>query len=143
MAAETTRAVGYIRTATTTPTNKEHWTAGQAQRIRQYCCTQGLALVGSFVDCGVMGDSRACRGLRDALSLLRTGQADLLIVVNVSRLSRSAKRLARLLDAYFADGSRALVALDERIDTRTAKGRFLLNLLPALARWESEEGAHA
>jgi hypothetical protein len=52
MAAETTRAVGYIRTATTTATEREHCTATQARQIRHYCNERGIALVGSFEDHG-------------------------------------------------------------------------------------------
>ncbi len=66
MAAATTRAVGYIRTATTTATEREHCTAAQAQKIRNYCNERGIALVGSFVDHGVAGDAKDRKGLHHA-----------------------------------------------------------------------------
>jgi hypothetical protein len=97
-----TRAVGYIRTATTTQTEREHCTGAQAQRIRRYCKAHNIALVGSFADYGVGGNEIERKGLRDALSLLKDGQADLLVTVNVSRLSRSVGALAKLVDAHFS-----------------------------------------
>lgn len=140
MTAKTTRAVAYIRTAAPQQV-REHWTGEQAQRIKRYCCQQGYSLVGSFVDYGVAGNG-AGKGLRDALSLLREGQAEVLIVVNVSRLSRSVAALARLVDAYFGDGARGLVALDEGLDTRTANGRFVLGLLSVMHRWDARAVSH-
>jgi DNA invertase Pin-like site-specific DNA recombinase len=143
MAAGTTRAVGYVRTAAPTATDKEHRTAAQARQIRRYCGAHGLVLVGSFVDYGVAGDAMGRTGLRDALSLLRDGQADVLVVANVSRLARSVALLARLVAAYFGDGGQALIAIDEGVDTRTPNGRFVLSLLDVIARWDMEDVRHA
>lgn len=142
MAAGTTRAVGYVRTAAPTA-DREHCTAAQATQIRRYCSAQRLTLVGSFADHGVAEDGATRTGLRDALSLLRDGQADVLVVVNTSRLTRSVAGLARLVKANFSDGSRGLIALDEGLDTRTANGRFVLSLLDTIARWDAEAVSHA
>ena len=142
MTAGTTRAVGYTRTAAPAA-DREHATAAQAMRIKRYCSAQGLALVGSFADYGVAGDGVKRTGLRDVLSLLRDGQADVLIVTNVSRLSRSVAALARLVNAHFSDGAHGLIALDESLDTRTANGRFVLSLLDVIARWDAEAVSHA
>ncbi len=142
MAAETTRAVGYIRTATTTPTDREHCTATQARQIRAYCNERSITLVGSFVDYGVAGDARERMGLGHALSILRDGSADLLVVTNVSRLARSVSSLARLTDTHFRDGTRSLVAIGECLDTRTPNGRFVLSLLDTIARWDVEVTRH-
>lgn len=142
MAAGTTRAVGYVRTAAPAA-DREHCTAAQALRIRRHCSAHGLALVGSFADYGVAGAGMQRTGLRDALSLLREGHADVLIVVNVSRLARSVDALARLVRMHFSDGARGLVALDESLDTRTPNGRFVLSLLDVIARWDLEAVSHA
>ena len=142
MAAGTTRAIAYIRSVIPTA-NKEHCTEWQALRIESYCHEHGLGLVGSFVDQGVAGAVTERVGLRDALALLAEGQADVLVVVNVSRLTRSVAALARLTQAHFGDGTYGLIALDERLDTRTAHGRFVLGLLGSAARWEAGASRHA
>src|SRR3569832_425485 len=121
MAAGTTRAIAYIRSAIPTA-NKEHCTEGQALRIERYCHKHGLRLVGSFADQGSSGAETERVGLRDALALLAAGQGDVLVVVNVSRLTRSVAALSRLLQAHFGDGSQGLIALDEGLDTRTPQG---------------------
>ncbi len=141
MAAGTTRAVGYTRTAAP-KVDREHWTAAQALRIKRYCSGHGMMLVGSFADYGVSGDAMSRTGLRDALSILREGHADVLIVANVSRLARSVAALARLVEAHFGDGARGFIALDENLDTRTANGRFVLSLLDVIAHWDVEAMGH-
>jgi len=143
MAAETIRAVGYIRTATTTQTVREHCTAAQAQRIRRYCAAHNIALVGAFADYGVGGNELERKGLRDALSLLKDGQADVFVTVNVSRLSRSVGALAKLVDAHFSTGEHGLVTLEEQIDTRTPCGHFILSLCHVLCKFEAETIGHA
>lgn len=142
MAARTTRAIAYIHTAIPTA-NKEHCTEGQALRIERYCQEHGLGLVGSFADQGVAGAVTERVGLRDALALLAEGQADVLVVANVSRLTRSVAALARLTQAHFGDGTHGLIALDEGLDTRTSHGQFVLGILGAAARWDAEASRHA
>lgn len=142
MAAGTTRAIAYIHTAIPTA-NKEHCTEGQALRIERYCQEHGLGLVGSFADQGESSALTERVGLRDALALLAEGQADVLVVANVSRLTRSVATLASLTQAHFGNGTHGLIALDEGLDTRTPQGRFVLGLLGSAARWEAGASRHA
>jgi DNA invertase Pin-like site-specific DNA recombinase len=102
-----------------------------------------ISPVGSFADYGVGGNEIERKGLRDALSLLKDGQADLLVTVNVSRLSRSVGALAKLVDAHFSTGEHGLVTLEEQIDTRTPCGHFMLSLCRTLCQFEVEATGHA
>lgn len=129
MADSTTRAVGYIRAAVATDSYTRHSAEIQAQRICQYCHINNIALVGTFADAGVNGSTTARNGLQRALSSLRQGQAQLLIVTHTSRLSRFIVALAALVEGHFAGGARALVSMDEQLDTRTDSGRFLFRVL--------------
>lgn len=143
MAAKPTQAVAYIRSATHTPTASKHSTASQARRIQHYCSDHRIKLVSSFVEYGMAGGTVERTGLRGALAALTGGQADLLIVANACRLTRSVTEMAKLVSIYFGDGAYGLVSLDERLDTRTANGRFVLGLLQVIGRWESEVIYHA
>ena len=67
----------------------------------------------------------------------------MLIIANVSRLTRSVDAFARLVGTHFSDGMHGLISLDESLDTRTANGRFILGLLNVISRWESEVLYHA
>jgi DNA invertase Pin-like site-specific DNA recombinase len=69
-----------------------------------------------------------------ALSSLRSGQADTLIVPTLPMVSRSLTELLPWLVKHFGEGSRhGLIAIQEDIDTRQATGRFAVGVLSALS----------
>jgi DNA invertase Pin-like site-specific DNA recombinase len=72
--------------------------------------------------------------LTAALSALRSGQADMLIVPTLPMVSRSITELLPWLVKHFGEGSRhGLIAVQEDIDTRQAAGRFAVGVLSALS----------
>ena len=120
MAADPARAIAYIRSAVPTA-NKEHCTEGRALRIERYCQERRLRLVGSFADQGVAGAVTERVGLRDALALLAEGRADVLVVVNVSQLTRSMAALARLTQAHFGYRTHGLIGTVARWDAGASR----------------------
>ncbi len=42
------------------------------------------------------------------------------------------------MEDYFADGKWALLSVGEQIDTRSAAGRLVLNVLASVSQWERE-----
>ena len=59
-------------------------------------------------------------------------------MVKLDRLTRSVADLGRLIDTYFAPGKAALLSVSEQIDTRSAAGRLVLNILASVSQWERE-----
>jgi site-specific DNA recombinase len=51
-----------------------------------------------------------------------------------SELTRSVRDLGLLLDRDFAPGKAALLSVGEQIDTRSAAGRLVLNVLASVAQ---------
>ena len=139
-----TRGVGYIRAGRST---RSHDGAGVricAERVCAYCELHRIALDATLIDKGMVtqGQTEGQRSvLNEALGMLRVGGPTLLIVPSMAHLALSAGKLARFVEQHFGDGTFALVAIAEGVDTRTDNGRFLLHLLRTLARWDCE-GAH-
>jgi site-specific DNA recombinase len=134
-----TRAVAYIRVST--DKQAEHGVSLEAQRakLEAYAALFELDLVAVEVDAGLSASSLDRPGLQSALAMLRTGKADALLVVKLDRLTRSVRDLGELLDGYFGAGKAAsLLSVGDQIDTRTAAGRMVLNLLTTVAQWERE-----
>jgi site-specific DNA recombinase len=77
-------------------------------------------------------------GSARALDMLRRGEAAALLVVKLDRLTRSVRDLGDLVARYFASGRSALLSVSEQIDTRSAAGRLVLNVLASVAQWERE-----
>src|SRR5437763_1016789 len=66
------------------------------------------------------------------------GAAEALLVVKLDRLTRSVVDLGSLVERYFAPGKAALLSVGEQIDTRSAAGRLVLNVLASVSQWERE-----
>jgi len=117
-----------------------------AQRVTAYCELHCVSLDETLIDKGMVtqgehGERQTV--LDEALGMLRVGGPTLLIVPSMAHLALSVGKLARLVEKHFGDGSFALVAVAEGVDTRTDNGRFVLGLLRTLARWECEGAYHA
>ena len=73
--------------------------------------------------------------------MLRKGEADGLVIAKLDRLTRSIADWQMLIDGYFGERSRygkQLFSVGDSIDTRTAAGRLVLNVLLSVAQWERE-----
>ena len=144
MADWNTSGVGYIRAGRSTRSQDGVGVRICAQRVCAYCELHRIALDATLIDKGmVMQGQTEGRSsvLVEALGMLRVGGPSLLIVPSMSHLSLSVGNLAWLVEQHFGDGTFAMVAVAEGVDTRTDNGRFVLHLLRTLARWDCE-GAH-
>ena len=76
--------------------------------------------------------------LEAAIDMLRTG--DKLVVTKLDRLARSVAHMGDLLEQIEAKGA-GLVILsmgNERVDTSTATGKLILNMMVSVAQFERE-----
>lgn len=133
-----TRVVAYVRVST--DKQADHGVSLDAQRakVEAYAALYDLELVSVEVDAGLSAKSLERPALARALGMLEAGTADALLVVKLDRLTRSVRDLGELVDRYFASGRSSLISVSENIDTRTAAGRLVLNVLGAVSQWERE-----
>ena len=81
--------------------------------------------------------SRISPGLREALDLLRTGQADALVVTKMDRLARSVLNAADIMRSAQEQGW-SLVVLDLGMDLSTPSGKAMYNMLATFAELERD-----
>ena len=105
--------------------------AAQRAKVTAYAELYELELVEVIVNAGERAKSLDRPGLTRALAMLKADQADALLVVKLDRLTRSVVHLGELIERYFASGKWALMSVGESIDTRSAGGRLVLNILAA------------
>lgn len=133
------RTIAYLRVSTDKQADHGVSLAAQEAKVRAYASLYDLELVDVVVDRGASAKSLDRPGLQDALRRLDSGEADNLLVVKLDRLTRSVKDLGTLLDRYFTrDGGPGLMVVAEQVDTRSAAGRLVLNVLMSVAQWERE-----
>ncbi len=135
-----TKVIGYIRVSSTVQAEEGVSLDAQRTRLEAYCVAYGLELVAIEVDAGLSAKSLDRPGLQAALSALESGKASGLLVVKLDRLTRSVKDLGTLIEDYFASRF-SLFSLGDFIDTRTANGRMMLNILTSVTQWERETGS--
>jgi len=133
------RAVGYVRVSTDQQALEGVSLDAQRARLKAYCISQEITLVDLITDDGYSAKSLDRPGLRAALRMLDQGKADAIVVVKLDRLTRSVKDLGSLCDTYFREGlPYSLLSVGDAIDTRSAGGKLLLNVLMSVAQWERE-----
>jgi DNA invertase Pin-like site-specific DNA recombinase len=133
------RLIGYVRVSTEEMAKEGVSLDAQRAKVQQYATLHGLDLVDVLVDAGVSAKSLDRPGLTRALARLEAGEADGIVVAKLDRLSRSVRDWNDLIDRYFGDrAGRTLMSVADSIDTRTAAGRLVLNVLMSVAQWERE-----
>lgn len=135
---EETKVIGYIRVSTGAQAEDGISLEAQQYRLTSYAQTFDLYLVDVIVDAGVSAKSLERPGLQIALQRLRSGNVQALLVAKLDRLTRSVKDLAKLLEDDFRDDSAGLISVAENIDTTSAAGRLVLNVLVSVGQWERE-----
>ena len=127
-------AIGYIRVSTEQQATEGVSLDAQRAKIEAWCAHNGYELAQVYVDAGISGKSMDKRpGLQDALKSLKKGMA--LVSYSLSRLARSTKDAISIGETV-AKRKADMVSLSEQIDTTTAAGRMMFQMLAVLAEFE-------
>jgi DNA invertase Pin-like site-specific DNA recombinase len=131
------RAVGYCRVSTDKQADEGVSLDAQREKIRAMAVVHGAALADVIVDAGESAKNLDRPGMVQLLELVRAGAVDLVIIAKLDRLTRSVRDLADLLELLLKHGV-SLVSVAESLDTGSASGRLVLNIMCAVSQWERE-----
>jgi len=131
------KAIGYIRVSTEEQAKEGVSLAAQEAKIKAYCELYDLEIVEIIVDAGQSAKTLKRPGLQQALGMLESGMAEAIVIAKLDRLTRSVTDWGTLIDRFFSK-QYALLSVGDQIDTRTAAGRLVLNVLVSVAQWERE-----
>jgi DNA invertase Pin-like site-specific DNA recombinase len=133
------KVLGYVRVSTEEQASNGQSLSAQKAKLEGYAALYDLELVGIIEDAGQSAKSLNRPGLQDALNRLRKGEAQGLLIAKLDRLTRSVGDWQDLIDNYFGEkAGKQLLSVQDCIDTRTAAGRLVLNVLLSVAQWERE-----
>lgn len=131
------RAVGYVRVSTEEQATSGLSLSHQRTRIVAFAKASDFDLVEVIEEPGKSGKNLKRPGMTRALELLEGGEVQALVVLSLDRLTRSVKDLGHLVEFFDRTGT-ALVSVQDSINTLTAAGRLVLNVLGSIAQWERE-----
>lgn len=129
--------VGYCRVSTNQQAVFGISLEAQAEKIRLTAAAQGTIIDEIIVDAGESARNLHRPGMERILRMVDAGKIRSVIVASLSRLTRSVSDLAMLLER-FRKHDVALVSVQESLDTASASGRLVLNIMCCVSQWERE-----
>lgn len=131
------RAIAYCRVSTDEQGDSGLGLAAQRSTVDAEVERRGWTLEHVYSD---VASGKSMRGRSDfgaALRELAAGQADVLVVAKLDRLSRSVSDFAAVLAQSQSEGW-ALDICDLGVDTTTPSGKMVAQVMMVLAEWERE-----
>jgi DNA invertase Pin-like site-specific DNA recombinase len=131
--------IGYLRVSTA---DQDYGIGVQRALIEAEAGRRGWESIEWIVDHGKTAKKIKRPGLDRARDMLSRGEAELLVVSKLDRLSRSVADFTHLIrEAMYPTRGRkpwSMVVLDPGIDLTTPNGRLVANILMSVAEWEGE-----
>jgi site-specific DNA recombinase len=131
------RAIGYCRVSTDKQADHGVSLEAQEAKIRAMAVVQGVEINELIVDGGESAKNLNRPGMERLLTLVDQRQVKTVIIAKLDRLTRSVKDLAELLERFERRGV-SLVSVAESLDTASASGRLVINIMTAVSQWERE-----
>lgn len=135
------KVVAYLRVSTEKQAEEGVSLDVQRARCAAWCEATGYELVETVVDGGVSAKTLDRPGLKKALTLVgggaKRGESWGLLVMKLDRLTRSVRDLGDLVDRCEREGW-YMLSITESIDTSSANGRMMVNMITLFSQWERE-----
>src|SRR3990170_777481 len=130
-----TRAALYARVSTEDQAERGYSLEAQRDRLRSYCAAQGWDIAGEYVDDGYTG--RDTRRSEYGRMMAERDSWDSVLVLKMDRIHRNSRNFMGMMDDLRTWG-KDFVSATESLDTSTAMGRFVVDILQRIAQLESE-----
>ncbi len=131
------KAAGYIRVSTDEQAREGVSLDNQRAKIQAYCQLHDLELVAVLDDPGRSGKDLNREGVQTLLDMIRARKVDAVVVYKLDRLSRRVRDTLSIMDLVDKRGI-AFHSITERIDTKSAMGKFFLNIMASMNQWERD-----
>jgi site-specific DNA recombinase len=137
VAAQDRKTVAYVRVSTEDQVTNGVSLDAQEARIGAYCVAMGFDVSEIIRDAGESAKTLQRPGMAQILAGVSDRSIARVVVLKLDRLTRSTHDLSEILE-LFAKADAALVSVTENLDTASACGRLVLNVIGSVAQWERE-----
>ena len=134
---ENMKAIGYVRVSTDKQADRGVSLDAQVEKIRAMAVVHDVELLDVVVDAGESAKDLDRPGMARVLDLVQSRAVEMVIIAKLDRLTRSVRDLAVLLEQFQRRGV-SLVSVAESLDTGSASGRLVLNIMVSVSQWERE-----
>ncbi len=131
-----TRVALYTRVSTEDQAKEGFSLDAQLGRLRLYAQAQDWQIAGEYVDEGHSG--RTIRRPAYAKMMAEREQWDTLLVMKMDRIHRNSRNFMAMMDQLTKD-DKGFASVTESLDTSTAMGRFVMDIIQRIAQLESEQ----
>ncbi|HYM39893.1 MAG TPA: recombinase family protein [Thermoplasmata archaeon] len=130
------RVAIYTRVSTEDQAKEGFSLAAQEERLRAYCQARGWEIAGTYRDDGHSG--RTVK--RPAYQKMMEERAawDTILVLKMDRIHRNSRHFMEMMEDLGGTG-KDFVSATESLDTTTAMGRFVMDIIQRIAQLESEQ----
>jgi len=133
------RAVGYVRVSTEDQAREGISVKMQRKKIGAYCQLNDLFLMGFFEDEGISAKSISNRpGLQKLLKMVDRKETDAVVIYKLDRMFRNTVD-ALTTAQHFEHQGIAMHSITEKLDTKSAIGKFFFSLMASLAEMERNQ----
>ncbi|KQM11342.1 site-specific recombinase [Methanomassiliicoccales archaeon RumEn M1] len=130
------RAAIYARVSTDDQAREGYSIPDQLKRLNAYCKAKGWKVAGEFVDDGYSGRNIDRPAYQRMLE--QREDWDVLLVLKMDRIHRNSQNFAAMMDHLNA-WKKQFNSMQEKFDTTTAMGRFVMDTIQRIAQLESEQ----
>src|ERR1035437_10175552 len=127
-----TKAIGYVRVSTDKQADRGVSLEAQVEKIQAMATVHDVELLDVIVDAGESAKDLDRPGMVRILEMVQSRAVGMVIVAKLDRLTRSVKDLAVLLEQFQRRGV-SLVSVAESLDTGSASGRLVLNIMVSVS----------
>ena len=133
---ETFRVAIYTRVSTEDQAKEGFSLDAQLDKLRAYCKARGWEIAGEYVDDGYSGRNTKRPAYQRMMQEM--DKWDGLLVIKMDRIHRNSKNFMIMME-QLRENNKEFISMTESLDTSTAMGRFVMDIIQRIAQLESEQ----
>ncbi len=126
----------YTRVSTEDQAKEGFSLDAQLDKLRSYCKARDWIIGGEYIDDGHSG--RTMKRPAYIRMMDEMDKWDTLLVIKMDRIHRNSKNFMMMME-YLKKEEKEFVSMSESLDTSTAMGRFVMDIIQRIAQLESEQ----
>lgn len=136
MDAEPIKAAIYTRVSTEDQAKEGFSLDAQLEKLKSYCKARDWQIGGEYIDDGYSGRNVKRPAYNRMMD--EKDKWDTILVIKMDRIHRNSKNFMLMME-HLKKENKEFVSMTESLDTSTAMGRFVMDIIQRIAQLESEQ----